>query len=141
MLKKCKYIISLIIRTIYSFSCNVFAETLVISASCSADLIEMCTCATRVLSDFFGPSRRRFSVSIPQAQLSIVDWPKLFFHSNEQRDDWLFGHCVTPLKLVFYLRFLPDSDTCRIAKQRGPRSATDDRQFQLLYQRRFCPFA
>lgn len=125
----------------YFFPGNVTAETLVILVLCSTDHIEMCTCATRVLSHLFGPSRRLFSVSIPQAQLSLFDWPKLLFRSNEQRDDWLFGRCVTPLKQVFYLRFLPDSDTCRITKQRGPRSAADDRQFQLLYQRRFCPFA
>lgn len=83
----------------------------------------MCTSATRVFSHLFGPSRRRFSVSIPQAQLSLFDWSKLLLRSNEQRDDWLFDHCVTALKQVFHSRFLPDSDTCRITKQRGPRSA------------------
>lgn len=89
---------------------------------CSSDHIGMCTFDTRVVSHLFGPSRR-VSVFIPRARLPRFDWSKLLFRSNEQRDDWLLVHCVTALKQVFYLRFLPDSDTCRITKQRGPRSS------------------
>lgn len=92
-----------------------------------------------MLSHLFGPSRL-FSGSIPQAQLSSFDWSTLLFRSNEQRADWLLAPRVTALKQVFYLRFLPDSDTCRISKQRPP-SAAEQRHFQLLPQRRFCHFA
>lgn len=65
------YIISSIIIAIFCLSFNVIAETLVILVLYSTDHVEMCTCATRVLSHLFGPSRRRFSFSIPQAQLSL----------------------------------------------------------------------
>lgn len=67
-----KYMISFITIAMYFFPGNAIAETSVILVLYSTDHIEMCTCATRVLSYLFGPSRRRSSVSIPQAQLSSV---------------------------------------------------------------------
>lgn len=109
--------------------------------SCRPDHTETCTCDTRVSSRLFGGTRRRVSVSIPRARFALFDWPNLLFRSNEQRCDWLACDCVTPLKQVFYLRFLPDSDTCRITKQRGPRSAADDRHFQPLHQRPLSSFS
>lgn len=111
-----------IIIAICFFHVKVIGEMLVILVLCSCDHIGMCTFDTRVVSHLFGLPRR-VSVFIPRARLPLFDWSKLLFRSNEQRADWLLVHCVTPLKQVFYLRFLPDSDTCRITKQRGPRSS------------------
>lgn len=56
-----------IVIAISFFPVEVILRTLAILVRCGTDHIEKCTCDTRVLSRLFGPSRRRFSVSIPQA--------------------------------------------------------------------------